>query len=99
MKTNSFLFFASFAVFAASASAASNQSDSEIFVLPKYVVTAPRHQPVEQQINASLNELREQAQKPASVCPDFAALRTKAGQNSGLVQTARNAKNNHVAKL
>jgi hypothetical protein len=68
-------------------------------VFPKYVVTVQRHQPFERQINTSLNELREQAQKPASVCPDFATLRTKAGQNSGLVQIESNPKKSHVAKL
>ena len=65
MKTNFLLVLASFAVLAASASAASSQPDSEVVVLPTYVVTTPGTLPVERQINASLNELRRKAQAPA----------------------------------
>jgi len=99
MKTNSLLLIASFAAFALSAKAASNPIESELVVLPKYTVTAPRYQPVEKQINASLNELRRQAQTPLTVTPEFAALKAKVIQNTGLVRNGQESKNNRIAKL
>jgi len=77
MKTNSLLVLASFAVFAASASAASIQSDSEVVVLPTYVVTTPATLPVERQINASLDELRLKAQAPAVFVAELPLLRAQ----------------------
>ena len=61
MKNNHLLILASLAVLASSASAAQSQSESELIVLPTYVVSAPRYSAAEQQINASLSELRRQA--------------------------------------
>jgi hypothetical protein len=99
MKTNSLLLLASFAVCALSANAASTQIDSELLVLPKFVVTAPRYQPIERQINASLDELRQQANTPAPIASEPATLKAKAQQDTSLVQAGQNRKNNRVAKL
>ena len=61
MKTSAYLTLVSLAVLATQASAASSQSATAVVVLPAYVVTAPHYLPVEQMVNASLNELRQQA--------------------------------------
>jgi opacity protein-like surface antigen len=96
MKTNSLLLLASLAVLASSASAASvNQTDSDVIVLPTYSVSAPRYLPVEQQINASLNELRQQAQAPAVIASELPMLK---GQFARQGTPAKDAKNVRVAK-
>jgi hypothetical protein len=61
MKTTSLLTLVSLAVLATQASAASAQSEAPVVVLPTYVVQVPLTQPAEQKVNASLNELRQQA--------------------------------------
>jgi hypothetical protein len=61
MKTTSILTLVSLAILATQASAASVQSETPVVVLPTYVVQAPPTQPAEQKVDASLNELRQQA--------------------------------------
>jgi len=96
MKTNALLLLASLAVIASSASAATvNQADSDVIVLPTYSVSAPRYLPVEQQINASLNELRQQAQAPAVIASELPMLK---GQFARQGAPAKAAKNVRVAK-
>ncbi len=69
MKKN-FLLIATFAGLVLTASAAaSNQADSETFVLPTYVVTAPRYQPAEIMVNARLKELQDNVQGRLTVLP------------------------------
>jgi len=58
MKKNALLSLVSLAVLATCASAAP-QPEAAVLVLPTYVVSAPLHQPAEQKVNASLNELRQ----------------------------------------
>ena len=76
MKTNSLLLLASLAVLATSASAAQSptQTQPNVIVLPTYVVSAPRYQAAEQQVNASLNELRQQARAPICIGTQLPAL-------------------------
>ncbi len=61
MKTTSLLTLVSLAVLATQASAAPSQAETPMLVLPTYVVQVPLSQPAEQKVNASLNELRQQA--------------------------------------
>lgn len=67
MNKSSLFIFTLFTVIASGARAV--QAESELVVLPTYVVEASRQQPVEQAINASLAELRQQARKPAVAAP------------------------------
>lgn len=60
MKKN-FLLIVTLAGLVSIASAASSQTDAPVVVLPTYVVNAPRYEPVEQQINARLQEFRATA--------------------------------------
>jgi hypothetical protein len=96
MKTNTLLLLASLAVLAINASAA--QSQPEPFVLPAYVVETPRYSPAEQQINASLNELRHQAHTPVVICPELTALKAQVRQDSKFVHAAKDSKAARVAK-
>ncbi len=64
MKPKALLLIASLVTLASLARAAQSQNESDLVVLPAYVVTAPRLLPVEQRINESLDELRVQAHKP-----------------------------------
>jgi hypothetical protein len=89
MKNQTILFLASLAVFATSANAAQSQLDTEVVVLPTYVVTVPRQQSFEQKIDASLNELRLQAAKPVAITSDFSTLRTLASRPSGASPDAK----------
>ena len=96
MKTNTLLLLASLAVLATNASAASSQP--EPVVLPVYVVQAPRYLPAELQINASLDELRQQAHAPAFICPELAVLQAPVKQSPKLVLAAMDATAVRVAK-
>lgn len=98
MKTHAFLLIASLAVLASSASAASNQTESELVVLPTYVVTAPRHLSAEQRINASLKEFSKQALAPMVIAPDMSALKVQTFQHKQLAEAARLTHVVHIAK-
>lgn len=88
MKNNPLLFLASLAVLASSASAAQNQTESELIVLPTYVVSAPRYSAVEQQINASLNELRRQAHVVPVIITELPMRKTPFTRLSSLARVA-----------
>lgn len=96
MKTNTLLLLASLAVLATNARAA--QTQPEPVVLPAYLIEVPRYQPAEQQINASLNELRHQAHETAFIDPELAAIKTQADQSPVFVQSAKDAKIIRVAR-
>lgn len=98
MKTNTLLLLASLAVLTSSASAASYQTESEMVVLPTYVVTAPRSLPAEQQINASLKEFSRQALAPLAIAPDMSVLKAQSAQPQQLAEAARATKAAHLAK-
>lgn len=61
MKKKSFLFLAAVTALFANAASAEINTDSELLVLPKYVITAPRQTDAEKKVAANLQALREQA--------------------------------------
>lgn len=87
MKKN-FLLIATLAGLASIASAASSQTAAELFVLPAYVVTAPRELPVERKISASLAELLKAAKAPVAIAPEFSLLKAREIPTTRLVSTA-----------
>jgi hypothetical protein len=97
MKTNTLLFIASLAVLTTGASAASNQNESDIVVLPTYVVSTPRYLPVEREINASLKELSQQAGAPQAIAPELTVLKQAATRNP-LAEASRIPAPMHIAK-
>ena len=88
MKKN-FLIIATLAGLASIASAASNQIDTEILVLPAYVVTAPRYQPAELKVNAGLKEFSRVAVATRALAPDLNLLKAHAAKPVGLAHTAK----------
>lgn len=99
MKKTSLLLIASLAVLTSGASAASNsQNDSEVVILPTYVVTAPRYLPVEQQINASLKEFVQQASAPVAIAPELSVLKARAAAESPLAKIGRVPVSVRIAK-
>lgn len=92
MKKNSFLSLVLLAVLASSASAAQSQPQSELVVLPTYVVETERPASAERHINASLNALRAQAATPVAVSLELPALKARVTQASRQLSTARLAK-------
>ena len=98
MKNNALLLIASLAVLTSSVSAASNQTESEMVVLPTYVVTAPRTLPVEQQINDSLKKFAQQALAPLTIAPDMNSLKAQSAQHQQLAEASRATKAAHLAK-
>lgn len=98
MKTKTFLALASLAVLASSANAAANQTDSDTYVLPTYVVTAPRYQPVELEIKARLNELRQQASAPVVITPALTLPRARTIESNKLVEALRASAPKIIAK-
>lgn len=79
MKKN-FLIIATLAGLALTASAASNQTDTEVLVLPSYVVTAPRYLPAEQKVNTGLKEFCLRAIAPSALAPDLNLLKVQAAK-------------------
>ena len=88
MKNNPLLILASLAALASSASAAQSQSESELIVLPIYVVSAPRYSAAEQQINASLSELRRQAHLVPVIITELPMRKALYSQLSSLAKVA-----------
>jgi hypothetical protein len=68
MKKN-FLIIATLAGLASIASAASNENDTPTYVLPNYVVSAPRYAAAEQRIAERLKEFRDEARSNAITAP------------------------------
>ncbi|MDI1320527.1 MAG: hypothetical protein PSW75_10105 [bacterium] len=89
MKKTTLLFLASLAVLTTGASAAANnQNESDVVVLPTYVVTITRLQAAEQRIDASLQEFTQQAAVPMVIAPELTLRKAQAAPNS-LVESAR----------
>ena len=99
MKTKALLFIASLAVLTTVASAAESQTEAEVFVLPTYVVTTPRYSPVEQRINDSLEELRQQAKSPVVSGAELCAVKALALPNPETLRSARKGTTIRVAAL
>jgi hypothetical protein len=79
MKKN-LLLISTLAGLVSTASAASNQADSEVLVLPVYVVTAPRFEPAEQKVNTGLKEFYLRAIAPRALAPDLSLLQAHAAK-------------------
>ena len=99
MKTNKILLLASLAVFATQAHAAASKPDNDTIVLPTYHVTAPRYQPAEKKVNASLDELRRQAQAPAIWAAEMPAFKRLVVRSDLLKRAAQDVTALHVARL
>ncbi len=99
MKTNSLLLLVSLAVLANRTRAAPSQAEAAVVVLPTYVVNAPLHLPAEQKINASLNELRQQAHAPACCTTGLPLLKLPEMRPDLPKLAAPDAKTFRVAKL
>ena len=98
MKTNTLLFLASLAVLTTGASAAQYQTENDLVVLPAYAVKALRYHPVEKQINASLDEVRQLA-KPSDAIPlECCALKAMISQDAVFALKAQNEKPVRIAK-
>jgi hypothetical protein len=100
MKNYSYLLLASLAVLTSSASAAQSQIESDLVVLPTYIVSVPRYSPAEERINASLDELRQRAHMPAVISPDLSALKAQVARQEAraLAQITQNTGAGRVAK-
>lgn len=96
MKKN-FLIF-TLAGLALSASAAANRTDSEVLVLPTYVVTAPRYLPAEQKVNTWLKEFSAQAIAAGALTPALNLLRAPAAKPVSLAQVEKAAATKPQAK-
>ena len=98
MKTTSLLFLSSLAVLTTGASAPPGPLPAEPITLPTYVVTTPRYLPVEQAINASLQELSRQADVPVVIAPELTSLKAEAVQHNPLAETKRSPAAGRIAK-
>ncbi len=88
MKTKTLLLLASLAVLTTGASAAQYLPESETVVLPTYTIEAPRYLPLEKQINASLDEVRQLAKTPAAIPTECGALKAMIHQGSAFALKA-----------
>ncbi len=92
MKKTFLPFFALLTVLATGASAVPSQPQSDLVVLPTYVVENIRDNSVEQYIAASLNALRAQAAKPVTVSLELPALKARVADASKPLHAVRLAK-------
>ncbi|AOS45047.1 hypothetical protein Verru16b_02116 [Lacunisphaera limnophila] len=98
MKANTLLALVSFAVIASTVPAAANQTESKPYVLPTYVVSAPRYQPVERLIQSSLDELRQRAAAPVVLRPELPLLQAGEARTDKLVKVRPAAAPKTLAK-
>ncbi|MDB6113289.1 MAG: hypothetical protein JWQ62_234 [Lacunisphaera sp.] len=96
MNKNTLLFLASLVVLTTGARAAQHQSD--VVELPTYVVNAPRYQPAELAINASLNALRQAARASRCIPLELPALKAQVAQPATMAQAVQDAHAARVAK-
>lgn len=99
MKTNTLALLASLAVFATCASAAQSQPDTNVVVLPTYTVSTPRYLPAEKKVNASLDEMRQQARSPRCIAIELPVFQNMAVQQNVLERAAHDATAFRFAKL
>ncbi len=98
MKKNSFLIVAILTVLTSGARAATSQPEAETVVLPTFVVTAPRYQPVERQINASLEEFSRRADQPIAITPELTLRQAPDAWSNPMVSSDRAPDAAHRAK-
>lgn len=92
---NNFLIIATLAGLASIASAASNENEASPYVLPTYVVTAPKQVGAEQRIAERLKEFRDEARLNAIAVPSPAMpkVRSAIAENAGKAPLTKVAKN------
>ncbi len=98
MKTKTLLFLASLVVLTTVARAAQYQIENTVVVLPTYTVEAPRYTPVEKQINASLDAMRQVAKTPVAIPADCPALKAIAREASQVALQVLGTKAARLAK-
>lgn len=91
---NNFFVIATLAGLASIASAASNDIDTPAYVLPTYVVTAPRQADAELRIADRLKEFRDEARHNAIAVPSPAMpkVRTAVAEHAGEAPLTKVAK-------
>jgi hypothetical protein len=99
MKTNTLALLASLVVLTTVARAAQLPLENEMVVLPTYTVEAPRYTPVEKQINASLDEMRQQVRAPIAIPAECPALKAVARVDARLVLQVMDKKAAQFVKL
>jgi hypothetical protein len=92
MKTKTSLLLAGLVALTATANADQNSADSNVVVLPTYVVQAPRQLPAEQQINTSLNELRQQAKTPVFITTELPLFTGYFAQQANAAKVSRHVR-------
>ena len=97
MKTKMLLLLASLVTLTTVSRAA--QTDTEVVVLPTYIVEVARYTPAEKQIQANLDELRQQTKVTVDFPVVCAALKAIASEDSVVAQKARTDRAPRVAKL
>ena len=99
MKNNSLFALILLAVLAARAQAAEARSEADLVVLPTYVIQAPRYQPAEELVNASLNELRQQAHRSVPIIAlELPVLKARVVQPAALARAMLDQKVLRLAK-
>jgi hypothetical protein len=98
MKINAPLLFAALALFIIDASAAQARLESDVVVLPTYVVSAPRYLPFEKQMKANLNEVCQQARTPLAMTRELPSLQAQANPPKPAPVTP-DAKAKRIARL
>jgi hypothetical protein len=89
MNTKTTLLLAGLVALTATANADQSPADPNVVVLPTYVVLAPRQLPAEQQINSSLNELRQQAKAPVYITTELPLFKGYFAQHANATKAAR----------
>jgi hypothetical protein len=95
MKTKTSLLLAGLVALTATANADQSPADSNVVVLPTYVVQASRQSPAEQKITASLNELRQEAKAPVYFATELPLLQGYFAQQA---EAARAVAGTRIAK-
>jgi outer membrane cobalamin receptor len=98
MKTKSFLLLATIAALLTNVGTAQSNDTSDVLVLPKFVVTAPRHTDAEKQVNANLADLRAQADINAMLSRDLPYIKAPTLAESAAHQVAKDLLKLRVAK-
>jgi len=89
MNIKTTLLLAGLVALTATANADQSPADPSVIVLPTYVVLAPRQLPAEQQINSSLNELRQQAKAPVFITAELPLFKGYFAQQANVARASR----------
>jgi hypothetical protein len=92
MNLKTTLLLAGLVALTATANADQSPADANVVVLPTYVVLAPRQLPAEQQITASLNELRHQAKAPVFITTELPLFKGYFAQQANAANASRSVR-------